>query len=1170
MNQFVTRLFLPAVILSLTLFVSSVDNRLYGQAIMEKATKASPEPLAGGHLSASRSVSNTPAALQTATAQHQAAMPKNGPQNGPGNYHTFRAPVKNTSAEAIAANAGYEHHPETGLLYAEAPCDNCYELIGKRTETSKTFLKEGTSGNDGGKDIMVQTASGPMHYKDAQGNWRTIKSLLEVDNTRRGVYAATEQPVPVVINTNNGDNFSSLGKTGQKLEFNHNLELVYVRPDGSQVSLGAANWTTHTAGDEGVYVTNAWPGVDMELHTVRGAIKTNFYINHAMPEYADGTLMIRDHLQMDNGLSLDAGGKTEFAGNIEVKDNTGKEVYIISSATACEKNNMRNTLQLIDYHLNGNVLDIAVPGNYLNRPATAYPVIIDPLVSTATVSAVNGSSYSAALAPMSGCAYYNAATTPANCTLTDITYAFVYVTNSIAWLSDGALDFYITGGCRSPLPPTGFGGMYWFCNFASPGTCTADGSATYSLFSDFGGCIPPPQCAPHDLGITMYFYETLGAKAACGPLYITSGSPLTITVYGHTVEFVSATAGPASICLGASSTLTAVGTYGVPPYTYSWTPGPLAGSPVVVTPGATTTYNLTITDACGITATGSTTVTVINEAPITGTLSLCIGNTTTLADATGGAHTWSSSTPGVATITSPGGVVTALTAGTTTITYTTTSTGCHAIAVVTVTPLPTVILGTLTVCVGGTTLLTDATAGGAWSSSTPGVATITPGGLVTGVAGGTTTITYGSPTCYVTAVVTVTPVAVINGTLTVCQGSTTTLTDATPGGTWSSGTPGVATIGAGTGIVSGVSGGTSIITYTTAAGCTRTAIVTVNPLAPISGILSLCAGSTTTLTDAIAGGTWSSGTPGIATIGAATGLVTAITNGTTTIVYTTSAGCTVNAVVTVNPLSPITGPLTVCQGSTTTLTDAAAGGTWSSSTPGVATIGAATGLVTGIAGGTTTIVYTTGAGCSVSAVVTVNPISPITGTLTVCVGNTTTLSDATAGGAWSSGTPGVATIGAATGLVTGIAGGTTTIIYTALGCTASAVVTVNPISPISGTLSVCQGNTTALTDAAGGGTWSSGTPGVASIGADTSQTGEEIPNRPGYRSHRILDRTHNSLGSGTNCRTATFKAQHNQGHGSQDEQTNDGPQPPRLPHIAMLLHASARDKMPRAPELLTG
>ena len=204
------------------------------------------------------------------------------PGKAKSNYRDFTAPKHNLGVEATAANSGYEHHPEFGLLYPGAPCKDCYELIGKRTETTKTFEKVSAKG---GKDEMVQTSTLPMHYRDAAGNWRTIKTNLE-PATGKGIYEATEQPVPVTINAQN--NFASLGNAGEHIQFNNKLELVYLKPDGTEVSLGMANWTNHTAGDEGAYITNAWPGIDMEMSVMRGAVKTNFYINHSMPAYADG------------------------------------------------------------------------------------------------------------------------------------------------------------------------------------------------------------------------------------------------------------------------------------------------------------------------------------------------------------------------------------------------------------------------------------------------------------------------------------------------------------------------------------------------------------------------------------------------------------------------------------------------------------------------------------------------------------------------------------------------------------------------------------------------------------------------------------------------------------------------------------------------------------------
>ena len=66
----------------------------------------------------------------------------------------------------------------------------------------------------------------------------------------------------------------------------------------------------------------------------------------------------------------------------------------------------------------------------------------------------------------------------------------------------------------------------------------------------------------------------------------------------------------------------------------------------------------------------------------------------------------------------------------------------------------------------------------------------------------------------------------INGDTTVCMGANSTLTDATPGGVWSSSAPSIATVGSATGIVHGVAAGTATIAYHVGSdGATRLVIV---------------------------------------------------------------------------------------------------------------------------------------------------------------------------------------------------------------------------------------------------------------------------------------------------------------------------------------------------------
>ena len=157
--------------------------------------------------------------------------------------------------------------------------------------------------------------------------------------------------------------------------------------------------------------------------------------------------------------------------------------------------------------------------------------------------------------------------------------------------------------------------------------------------------------------------------------------------------------------------------------------------------------------------------------------------------------------------------------------------------------------GALSVCVNSKTpAFTDATKGGVWSitPSVPaligsGSATITSGGVVTGLTAGTVNVTYtvtSGCSASVTKSLTINDLpaapASITGTTTVCAGSTTALADVTAGGIWSSSSTSVATV-SGSGVITGVAPGTTTIYYTVSngSGCTNrvSATVTVNPRA---------------------------------------------------------------------------------------------------------------------------------------------------------------------------------------------------------------------------------------------------------------------------------------------------------------------------------------------------
>ncbi len=204
---------------------------------------------------------------------------------------------------------------------------------------------------------------------------------------------------------------------------------------------------------------------------------------------------------------------------------------------------------------------------------------------------------------------------------------------------------------------------------------------------------------------------------------------------------------------------------------------------------------------------------------ITGNYAICMGVNETLSCTTGG--TWSSSDPGIAAVGSTG-IVSPVATGTATITFT--KNGLIATAPVTVNAAPAPITGITNACDGVAITLSDATAGGTWTSSNTSIATIgSSSGVYTGIAGGTCRITYTLPTgCRTTVTLTLNPLpptpAVISGPNAVCQYDSVHLVDPTPGGTWSSSNTSVATIST-AGWVTGMALGSVYISYTKTNSC---------------------------------------------------------------------------------------------------------------------------------------------------------------------------------------------------------------------------------------------------------------------------------------------------------------------------------------------------------------
>jgi gliding motility-associated-like protein len=553
-------------------------------------------------------------------------------------------------------------------------------------------------------------------------------------------------------------------------------------------------------------------------------------------------------------------------------------------------------------------------------------------------------------------------------------------------------------------------------------------------------------------------------------------------------------AGSTTFCQGGSVTLTA--NSGA---TYLWSNGAQTQS-INVTAGGP--YTVIVTNAGGCSVTSSATTVTVNPlpttAPITGSTSLCVGTTTNLAT-TSVNPTWSSANPAIATV-SATGVVTGVSSGTATISFSITdANGCSntASSSVVVNPLPTATIaaiGSTTFCQGGsvTLLAANAPSGSTysyiWNLNGTAIVGATGNTYVANASGNYSVTITANGLCQATSSATTVTVnslptlAASTGTTSICAGSTTALSNATAAGTWSSSNNAVATINSANGLVTGVTAGSAVMTYTftNANGCSSSTITnfTVNPLPTAtitaSGSTTFCQGGSVTLTANTATSyQWSNG--------ATTASITVNASGNYTVTITNANGCSAVSVpttVTVNALPTATitanGPTTFCQGGNVTLNANVGSGLsyqWNNFTNNQTLVVSAAGPYT--------VTVTDANGCSATSTATtiiVNPLPTTTaifGSTALCVGTTTVLGTTSLNPTWSSSNTAVATV-SATGVVTGVTPGTATIAYSITnsnGCsnTASTTVTVSPLPSatiaIIGNTTFCQGgNVTLLAD----------------------------------------------------------------------------------------------------------
>jgi gliding motility-associated-like protein len=469
------------------------------------------------------------------------------------------------------------------------------EVVEKRTANSRYFRDKDSAG----KFYSIQSLGTINYYKN--GAWQVIDTKLR--SNKNGLITADNQENPVGFDTKKQASF--IVNKNQPIYFNQ-WEL-YGEQNGKHTLLATANWQHYSAGDDGLYITQIFPGIDAEMLVQRGAIKTNFIVGkNEFPQYDQ--LIFKDRFNDANRTGRFS-QKTLSVQTQPIEYVSNNSKLIVEPAYLYSEGKMDETYSVLSSATSANEFSFAVPANYLFKYLPNGRVIIDPLVSsTGSLDTLDITGSRNCGSESNTCEYTLNVNTPAKTTLTSVSWKFGYFATKD--MTEGWFEI-TSGSCRT--------GFYTVENNTSPtqkvpGTVSTRGAwiQSTSLLS----CMPAPSCNAVSVPFKLRFYNTnCTAALVCSKEFIKASEPLQIMIEGHTLETISTTASATDICAGTPSTLTTVGRYGVPPYTYTWSNGAGSSNTASVSPTATTTYTATITDQCANTSTGTATV-AIKPSPV--------------------------------------------------------------------------------------------------------------------------------------------------------------------------------------------------------------------------------------------------------------------------------------------------------------------------------------------------------------------------------------------------------------------------------------------------------------------------------------------------------------------------------------------------------------------------
>ncbi|MBX3101961.1 MAG: T9SS type A sorting domain-containing protein [Bacteroidetes bacterium] len=544
-------------------------------------------------------------------------------------------------------------HPDAGSTIKPQGCLTCVEQPHLRKENVRYYFIPEDPGA-----LVIEQSDGPLHYRDAEGYWRISDPAPRLLTGR--LYAAERQLLPAYADLYTGASWVNL-PGGQEVRWNQQVQVWQIGRNPQHIGQLAFASGPVQEGLQRLVSPSVLPGMDRWLDFEKGSLKTS-YLLHTRPDVdADSWMLWEEEVSLPAGWSLQQGRGRMAANDIwcgevvalDVQGETAVRFHEPALSDAREAAALTDAERqalvaefrsagVPDLHYGYRIrqengrwyLGLAVHTNLLRANATRYPVLIDPQVS---VSAANPATY--------GSQSFTTCLGPDLNIVVPGGYRVENVRVAGTSRATGACGLCIFSICI----PSGSSFPCWVGNtgyqFVGPcgsaaGACGGTGPGTCGITSDLNDpqgvpwladCVTP-QCTDYTVTFNAgirNFSDCGGGNCADAGCFFSNPGDASVTIFARNLELVIApsvgTLPTVEICQGESVSLTATATWGVAPYTYSWSPttdltcAPTCDGASVTSNGVnigSNTYTVLVEDACGTTRTAD--VTVATNPTVTG------------------------------------------------------------------------------------------------------------------------------------------------------------------------------------------------------------------------------------------------------------------------------------------------------------------------------------------------------------------------------------------------------------------------------------------------------------------------------------------------------------------------------------------------------------------------